>query len=155
MTKQQIKRAVLVGLATLATAGIAMLFTDTQSAWYLSLQKPVIQPPDWVFPVAWSIIYFLTAIAAYLIANTVSTKTKWLLMLFGLNAALNIFWTYLFFTLQLPASALVDILLLFATIIALIIGCWKVNKAASWLLVPYLLWVSLAMAINYCIVMLN
>ena len=140
---------------TLVVALMGMLFTDTSNDWYLNLNKPSIQPPGWVFPIAWGIIYITAAASAYLVAISDGKAKQLILTVFGVNAALNVLWTYVFFQLHNPVSALVNIVLLLFTVILLIIMTRKVRTAASLLLLPYLFWLALATAINYCIVMLN
>ncbi|WP_417519329.1 TspO/MBR family protein [Minwuia sp.] len=158
MEKRQhwLKPAIIAGLATLAVA-LAGGAATTMGPWYDALTKPELQPPGWVFGPAWTTIYILTAISATLawVATEAGAARRNLLLLFIANGILNAAWTPLFFALQQPALALVDIGLLWLTIAALIAIIWPRRKLAAVLLFPYLAWVSFATYLNASIVALN
>lgn len=125
--------------------------------WYYALKKPSFQPPDWLFGPVWTLIYGLTALAAILAwrAARSATQRRWMLALFAANIALNVGWSVLFFTLRRPDLALIEVALLWLSVLALVIHCGALHRTSRLLLLPYLAWVSFASCLNYGIVQLN
>lgn len=125
--------------------------------WYRELRKPSWQPPTWVFAPAWTTIFALSVVSGVLgwyAAPGGGARTV-MVVLFGVNAVLNIGWSLLFFRLQRPDWALWEVSLLWLSILALIVLLWPWTPAAAWALLPYLLWVSFASYLNWTIVRLN
>lgn len=147
----------------LAAAGIAVIvaivggLTTDIGTWYDSLIKPSWQPPDWLFGPAWTTIYATVVAAAALAWNASenTTQKQNLLILFLLNAVLNVGWSLLFFRLQRPDLALFEVAFLWSSIVLLIYACLRRSKLAAALLVPYLLWVSFAAVLNAEVLRLN
>lgn len=125
--------------------------------WYSTLVKPELNPPSWVFGPVWTTLYALMGIAAFLVwKNGWERKdVKMALGVFGIQLFLNAIWSIIFFGLHSPAWALVDIVLLWFTIVWTMVVFYKISKPAMYLLVPYLLWVSFATYLNYAIWTLN
>ncbi len=126
------------------------------NAWYATLNRPALTPPDWIFGPVWTVLYGMiaTAIVLYYRAaekSHVALTTTILVVHLGANFA----WTWLFFRLQSPGVALVDILVLDVTLLVLIRAFWLANKLAGALLVPYLLWVLFATYLNFAFYRLN
>lgn len=141
--------AVVVGV-------MGMLATDL-GGWYQGLTKPSWQPPDWVFGPVWTIIYAMAALAgvsAWQGARDSGSRTR-ILVLFGLNAALNVLWSLLFFRLNRPDWALIEVGFLWLSVLALILGLRPLSRASTWWLLPYLAWVAFAAVLNAAIVRLN
>jgi len=146
----------LAALAAMSVALLGLLATDLDG-WYRALAKPPWQPPDWLFGPAWTLIFALAALAgvsAWRGAHDRASRFR-VLSLFAVNAFLNVFWTLLFFRLQRPDWALVEVVVLWLSIVALIVGLRPYSRTAPWLLLPYLAWVSFAAALNAAIVRLN
>lgn len=125
--------------------------------WYENLRKPSWKPPDWAFGPIWSTIIILAVISAALAwdaADSASAKTAVLTVLV-VNAILNIAWSGIFFKLRRPDWALVEVLMLWLSIIALILVLGSHSTTAGLLMVPYLVWVSIAAFLNYRIVQMN
>ncbi len=125
--------------------------------WYYNLQKPWWQPPDWLFGPAWTVIFAFTAAAGYrawLDSRYRGDRIK-ILVLFVVNSLLNIAWSWLFFTSERPDWALIEVSLLWVSIVALILVIRRFSKTAAWLLAPYLAWVSFASFLNWTVVQLN
>ena len=145
------------------TGLIGSLFTVSAiSTWYLTLNKPVFSPPNWVFGPAWVLLYVLMGISIYLVWNSPeeipekrTDYKKVSLWFFWLHLFFNGIWSILFFGLKNPAWAFVDIIIIWSMIILLMLRFWKINKRATYLLIPYLLWVSFASCLNYFIWFLN
>lgn len=127
--------------------------------WYATLTKPFFAPPNWVFGPVWTLLFLLLGISFYLIWINSEKKLKkqknTSMILFGVQYFFNVLWSYLFFGLRSPFLGLVGILLLWALIVLTIINFYKVSKKATYLLVPYLLWVSFATILNLSIMLLN
>lgn len=151
--------AIPVIFAALAALGIAMLgatMTDL-GPWYQSLQKPEWTPPGPAFPIAWTGIFALAAWAAVTAwrAAPNTRQADWLIGMFALNGFLNIMWSILFFRLQRPDWAFFEVLLLWLSIAALVVQCWRYSRLSALLLLPYLVWVTIAAALNWRVVELN
>ncbi len=126
------------------------------SSWYAGLQKPFLTPPNWVFGPAWTLLFFLMGISLYLLLESKKTReagaaTK----IFFMQLGLNVLWSVIFFGLKQPSLAFIEVILLWLAIILTILKSWKASKAAAILLIPYLLWVSFAAALNFAITLLN
>ncbi len=139
-------------LIVFAVAFIGSLFTssNTDTEWYNSI-KPEITPPNWVFPVVWNILFILIAVALYFswINSKNKKDKKKIIAVFGINFILNIFWSILYFGLKNPFVAFIEIFFLWASIMFMIYASYRINKLAGYLLIPYLLWVSFAVILNY------
>lgn len=128
------------------------------NTWYPTLTKPSFNPPDWLFAPVWSALYVLMGVAAGLIWDKIDTQkaiVKKGLTFFAIQLALNALWSYLFFGLHNPLLALVEIILLWLMIYETYVQFNKVHKTAGYLLIPYLLWVAFALALNAAIWWLN
>ncbi len=150
------KLIVALGVSYLA-AFVGSLFTATSvKDWYQALQKPWFTPPVWLFGPVWVVLFTLIGISAYLVWREDSKKgMKAAMAAFDVQLGLNVIWSMLFFGLRSPLWAMVDIAALWLAIIITILLFWKVSKAAATLLIPYILWVSFAAALNYGILLLN
>lgn len=151
--------AVSVGVTAVLGAGGAL---TTIGPWYKSLQTPSWQPPGWAFGPVWTTIGTLTGIAAVWSWRQAETRPERgrLLALFSANGALNILWSALFFKMRRPDLALVETVPLWLSILALILGLPRGRRSlaasrTTWLLLPYLVWVSTAAALNRAVVVLN
>lgn len=143
-------------LAALAVAVVGGAITEI-GPWYQSLNKPALNPPDWLFAPAWTIIYACAVIAAVKAWPAMRTNAEraWLVSLFFFNAVLNILWSALFFTLRRPDWALAEVVVLWLSVLALMVFFWRRSQFASWALLPYLFWVAFAAYLNVKIVKLN
>jgi len=137
---------------------IGSLFTISAIPnWYAGLVKPALNPPSWLFGPAWTILYALMGIAAFLVwkAGWERKEVRMALKVFGSQLFLNAIWSIIFFGLHNPGWALVDIILLWLAIVWTMLVFYKISKPAVYLLLPYILWVSFALYLNYSIWMLN
>jgi benzodiazapine receptor len=156
MSRASFFRLLLAVVLSYATAGIGGALTEL-GPWYFSLRHPDWKPPDVAFGVIWTTIFTLCAISAWLAWQAADTRTLRVrvIVLFGANAVLNIVWSALYFKLQRPDWALIEVVFLWLSIVALVVGLWRVSRGASGLLIPYLVWVSVAAVLNYETVVLN
>ena len=125
--------------------------------WYRNLKKPALQPPDWLFGPAWTLILGAAAASAALAwqaAQDAATQQQ-VVTVFLANAVLHFLWSPLFFKFKRPDWALAEMLPFWLSILLLIITVAPLSKTAAWLLVPYIIWVSFAACLNYAIVRLN
>ena len=144
----------LLGAVVLAGAGG---LATSIGPWYRNLRKPSWQPPDWLFGPAWTVILGLAAWSASLAwdaAPDAGTRTR-VVALFLLNALFHFAWSPLFFRWRRPDWALVEVVFLWSSVLALVLGLAPVSALASWLVVPYLLWVTFAAWLNLAVVRLN
>lgn len=125
--------------------------------WYGALQKPAGNPPSWVFGPVWTLLYALMGLSAFLVYQKgwKRKEVKGALGIFGAQLLLNALWSILFFGLHQPGIAFLDIVLLWISILVTMFVFGKISKAAAWLLLPYLVWVSYASYLNLAIAMLN
>lgn len=140
--------------ASLAVSAIGGRITATSVGdWYQALIKPPLNPPDWIFAPVWITLYILMAIAAWRAWKHGGTGRA--LRIYVLQLALNLGWTCLFFGLQQPTLALIEIVILLAAILWTVVAFRAHDRIAAWLLAPYALWVAFAMYLNAGIVALN
>jgi len=127
--------------------------SQSVSTWYITLIKPSFNPPSWVFGPVWTILYLLMGISLYLV--WIKRYDKKAFTVFGIQLFLNALWSVLFFGLQNPLFAFIEIIFLWAAILITIIYFYRINKISAYLLIPYILWVSFAAVLNISIVLLN
>lgn len=140
-----------------AAGFIGAIFTSNSvDTWYRTVEKPLLSPPNWVFGPVWTTLFVLMGIAAYIVWKKSSGKKRRIALgVYGLQLVLNTLWSIIFFGLQSPQWAFVEIVALWLSIVSTIFLFARISKAAAWLLVPYILWVSFASYLNYMIWMLN
>lgn len=137
--------------------GLGSYFTiDSVKGWYLVLVKPALNPPAWVFGPVWTTLFLLMGFALYLVWNGEGGGNKFRAYLaFGIQMALNVLWSLIFFGLHSLGGALIEIVFLWFAILATIIAFAKISRLAAWLLAPYILWVSFAGYLNFMLWTLN
>lgn len=137
---------------------ISGYFTSTGvNGWYAVANKPWFNPPNWIFAPVWTMLYVLMGIALFLVwrAETDKTIKQTAIVLFAVQLILNFFWSIIFFKLQQPGWAFAEIIVMWVMILLTILWFAKISRAAAWLLVPYISWVSFASVLNYSIWRLN
>ena len=152
LKKKDIWKIVSAVIITAVFALLSGYFTDTSSEWYLNLNKPSIQPPALAFAIAWPIIYafFAASLSVLLIKN------KWGgAFLYVINLILTTLWCVIFFVRHSTGSAFVLLLIIFACAVYLAIFAYNKSVLAGILILPYVLWIGYALAINYGVVLLN
>lgn len=142
--------------AAILVATLGATMTDL-GPWYQALEKPSWQPPGWLFGPAWTVIFALAAAAGVIAWRKAPTEAQreWVIGLFAINGTLNVVWSVLFFRLQRPDWALIEVVFLWLSVLLLIVFFWRFAKMSSYLLVPYILWVTFAGILNWEIVRLN
>ena len=144
-------------LLPLIVGGVAGYATATSiGTWYAQLNKPFFNPPNWLFGPVWTVLYILMGVSFYLILqSTKNIDRRKAIYVFVIQLFLNFWWSFLFFKFHLLFIALVEIVLIWVSIVTMISRFKNVNKTAAYLQIPYLLWVSFATALNGAIWWLN
>jgi tryptophan-rich sensory protein len=148
-----LKFFVAVSVSLLAGA-IGAIYTSTAiPTWYMTLPKPLLSPPGWVFMPVWTTLYVLMGLAAFLVwrKGIEQKDVRAALDAFGFQLVLNAAWSVFFFGLRSPLLGLIDIAALWLAVVATIIAFRRVSRPAAWLLAPYLAWVSFASYLNLSI----
>lgn len=149
----------LVGciLLTLSVGGISGVATASGiDNWFLSLNKPFFNPPNYLFGPVWTTLYLLMGISLFLILQSPSKEVKRkALFIFAIQLTLNFLWSFLFFKFRLVELAFIEIILIWISILAMIITFYKIDRIAAGLQIPYLLWVTFATVLNGAIYWLN
>lgn len=148
--------AFVAALAASLIAALGATITDL-GPWYQGLKQPAWAPPDIIFGPAWTFIFLCCAISGATAWNAAQTRggADAIIGLFALNGFLNLLWSFLFFRLHRPDYAVLEVGLLWSSIAALMVVCWRISRPAAWLLLPYLAWVSFAALLNRAVVELN
>ncbi|WP_425613006.1 TspO/MBR family protein [Xanthomonas hydrangeae] len=137
-------------------AALGAMASIKAASFYAELQRPAWAPPGWLFGPAWTVLYGMMAVSVWLVWRRGGwNSTRGALSLFVLQLGLNGLWSWLFFAWHLGAWAFVDIAALWLALVLTIVAFAKWQRVAAWLLVPYLLWVSFAAALNYSVWQLN
>lgn len=152
----KVKPVLVALLAAFLVATLGGTMTDL-GPWYQNLQKPSLQPPDWLFGPVWTVIFALAALSAATAWRDAPRREdrEWLIGLFALNGFLNILWSLLFFRMQRPDWALIEVFVLWLSVLLLMIVLGRYSRIAALLLAPYLAWVSFATLLNWQVVELN
>lgn len=153
--KIQWKKLIPSILIPLAVGGLSALVTRESMEVYKSIQRPPMAPPGWLFPIVWSILFILMGVSAYRVAISDNPKKRAALWLFGVQLAVNFVWPILFFNLQDYLFAFFWLCLLWVLILTMIIVFSRIDKAAGYLQIPYLLWVTFAGYLNLGVYLLN
>lgn len=143
-------------IVTFAAAAVGARASIEAQAFYDQLLQPAWAPPPWLFGPVWSVLYALMAIAAWLVWRSGELRTNRIaLALFILQLVLNAFWSWLFFAWKFGALAFAEVVLLWVLIVATVVAFWGVRPLPGMLLIPYLMWVGFAAALNYALWQLN
>lgn len=151
-TQMWIAVAVFAGL-NFAAASSGGLFKP--GSWYAGLAKPAWTPPNWAFPVVWGLLFALNAWAGWMIWEAIGMSRPDVLALYVVSLALNAAWSWLFFGRKRMDLALIDVALLWLSLVAVITVFWSIRPAAALPVVPYLVWVTIAATLNREMVRLN
>ena len=156
---QKIVRIALVVSTCLLVGFLSSMVTrESITTWYLTLVKPVFNPPNWLFGPVWTILYIMIGVSGGLVWSKLESNPEAVKKAFGffvIQLALNALWSYLFFGLHNPLLAFIEIILLWFMIFETYNLFKKVDKIAAYLLLPYLAWVSFATVLNFSIWWLN
>ena len=153
-----LKKILVSLIVCFGAAAIGSAFTrPAVTGWYVTVQKPWFSPPNEVFGPVWTVLYFLMAVALYLVwhKRENGVRDNLALQLFLVQLALNVFWSFVFFGLQSIGDGLVVIVMLWLTLSATIRRFWRLSRVAAICLLPYFIWLSFAAVLNFAIWRLN
>ncbi|WP_412563571.1 TspO/MBR family protein [Thalassobius sp. MITS945101] len=150
MTKWTFRIAFLI---LVMGGGILIGTLTAPGAWYAALNKPVFNPPNWIFAPVWTTLYVLIAMAGW--RQFEARDHGSLLTLWWAQLVLNFLWSPAFFVLEMPWLALVVIGALWTTIVLFIHGTWRWDRSSGVAFIPYLAWVSFATVLSLSIAVLN
>lgn len=155
-TPSRLLPVLVAAAAAMTVAGLGALLTDLDD-WYRQLAQPAWKPPDWLFGPAWTAIFAMAAAAAVSGWRKAPDQAsrRWILALFTINGSLNLLWSLLYFRLRRPDWALIEVALLWLSVLLLIVVLGRYSRTAAWLLLPYLAWITIAGALNWGTVQLN
>jgi tryptophan-rich sensory protein len=154
----ELKKLLVSLLVCFGAAALGSAFTrPAVNGWYATVQRPSFAPPNEVFAPVWTLLYFLMAVALYLVWHERKNRVRdnLALKLFAVQLALNVSWSAVFFGLRSISGGLVVILLLAITLLATIRRFWPISRLAAACLIPYFLWLSFAAVLNFAIWRLN
>lgn len=156
-TNKFILLIISIGVCFLAGAIGSVFTVSAIPTWYAALQKPAFSPPNWIFGPVWTGLYLLMGLSLYLVwsSHGKSKEKRVSLQLFFIQLMLNVLWSVVFFGFRSIFYAFVVILFLWLMILMTSLSFMKVSKVAGWLFLPYLLWVSFALLLNFSILILN
>ncbi|MDE6004349.1 MAG: tryptophan-rich sensory protein [Oscillospiraceae bacterium] len=156
MKKQKLTNLLLFIVGTELVGALSGIISGKNfKTFYQSLNQPPFAPPEWLFPVAWGILYAIMGISAYLIYQTKHTNKTIAFKIYLLQLFVNFLWSPVFFRFKSLTGATIIISILLILIIIMLISFWKINKKASLLNLPYLLWTTFATYLTIGILVLN
>ena len=146
----------LIGWLALSFAAAGTANFVSIDGWFAGLNRPVWNPPSWLFGPVWTVLYAMMAVAAWLVWREGEwNKRRWALGMFFVQWLFNALWTPVFFGAHCIGLAFLNIALLWCALAATIMLFWRMNAKAGMLLLPYLAWVSFALALNLAIWRVN
>ncbi len=157
MNKSEILKLLASLALPLVLGAIGGLFTaDAIPEWYETLNRPSFNPPNWIFGPVWTTLYLLMGISLFLIWKQSQSKERSLaISVFLLQIALNFCWSFIFFYYNLIGFALIEIIILWISIVTMIVFFYKIKPIAAYINIPYLLWVTFATILNASYYLLN
>lgn len=158
MTKRpEWKKLIVSILIPLAVGGAAALIANGSFKDFEALNKPPLAPPAWAFPAAWTLLYILMGIAAYLVycSEKYPGRIERALTFYAVQLFMNFCWTLIFFNLKLYLAAFIWLVLLWGAIAGTALLFRFISKPAGWLMLPYLAWVTFAGYLNLGAYILN
>jgi tryptophan-rich sensory protein len=157
MNKSQVFKLIASLTLPLGLGAIAGLFTaEAVPEWYETLNRPSFNPPNWLFGPVWSTLYLLMGISLFLIWKQSASKVRNMaIFIFLLQQALNFGWSFIFFYFNMIGFALIEIILLWISIVIMLVLFYKIKPAAAYINIPYLLWVTFAASLNASYYFLN
>ena len=155
MLKNKLLSFVLFFIITFSASFIGGLVTFTfKEPWYSELTKSNFNPPDWIFAPVWTTLYLMMTLAIWFFWHSKNREMNTIYIYF-IHIVFNTTWSVVFFGFHNIFLALVNLIILILLIVILILRFGRVNKVSSYLMIPYLLWSSFALFLNYSLLVLN
>jgi tryptophan-rich sensory protein len=158
MKNFDLKKFIISFLVCHGAGIVGSLFTVSAiPLWYATLEKPELSPPNWIFGPVWLLLYTLMSFSIYFIweKGLKKPENKFIFYFFMIHLVANALWSIFFFGMENPLLALFDIMLMWLMILVLTFKFYKIKKLSTYLFIPYLLWVTFAIYLNYSIWTLN
>jgi benzodiazapine receptor len=157
MKKWQIFKLIVSIILPLGLGTIAGIYTaQAIPEWYPTLNRPSFNPPNWIFGPVWTTLYLLMGISLFLIWKQEVSKARNLaILIFMLQLLLNFGWSFIFFYFNMIGFAFIEIILLWISIVIMLVLFHKIKPMASYINIPYLLWVTFATVLNGSYYFLN
>ena len=160
MKKNNIVTLIIAIIIPLVVGGMSSFLTKDAMMIFDSVKKPPLSPPGILFPIVWTILYIMMGVSSYLIYKekdnvNVKVEVKNLLIIYTVQLVFNFFWSIIFFKFAMYKFAFVWLIILWALVLLYIIKSYKINKVASYLMIPYLMWMTFAGYLNIMIAILN
>lgn len=157
MMKIEWKKLMICILIPLAVGGLSAVLTKNGMREFMSVSKPALTPPMWLFPVVWTILYIVMGITSYLVlvSGEEQQKVEGALRLYGVHLVVNFFWSIIFFNMQMYLFAFFWLLLLWAFVLLVGLAFYRIRKIAGAPWILYLLWVTFAGYLNWMVYALN
>ncbi|MGL5260424.1 MAG: TspO/MBR family protein [Lachnospiraceae bacterium] len=151
------KQLIVCIIIPLLIGAVSGFLTKNSIQIFEQLNKPRLSPPGWIFPVVWTILYILMGIASYLVISLDASQAKkyQAITLYAVQLVFNFFWSIWFFQFNLYFFAFLWLLVMWGFILATTILFFQCSKLASYLMIPYILWVTFAGYLNLSIAILN
>ncbi len=151
------KPLIICFVIPLAVGGLSALLTRDGMEAFQRLNQPPLSPPGWLFPVVWTILFLLMGIASYLVFTSKESRdaVNTALLVYGIQLVVNFFWSIFFFNFGAYLFSFFWLILLWVLILAVLLLFGRISKAAGYLMLPYLLWVSFAGYLNLAIYLIN
>lgn len=155
--KFNLKRFLISIAIPIIVGGLSALITSGNMDIYSNITRPTLSPPSWLFPMVWSILYFLMGVSLYLVwnSNANDDKKRQAFILFGIQLLLNFIWSPIFFNGRRFGLAFVVLIFLWIFALLMIVSFYRISKLAGILQIPYLLWLTFAGYLNLAIYLLN
>ena len=155
--KAKTKSLVFNLVIPLAVGGLSALLTRNNMIMFDYVRKPPLSPPDWLFPVVWTVLYILMGLAAYFVhtSNKPKKEISSALLFYGIQLFFNFFWSIFFFNLEKYLFSFIWLLAMLILIIVTTFKFFDIDRKAGYLMIPYILWVTFAAYLNFGIYMLN
>lgn len=154
MKIKNLKTLIIFIIIPLAVGGLSALISGNMSN-FSTINKPPLNPPAFVFPIVWTILYVLMGISSYLVYESNNVYKVKALKIYAIQLFFNFFWSIIFFLFSKYLLALLWLIILIVLIILMIYKFYKVNPTAAYLQIPYLLWCLFAAYLNYMIYLIN
>lgn len=150
------KRTFIINLIIpLLVGGLSAWLTRQQMETYMHLNKPLLSPPGWLFPIVWTFLYILMGISSYMIYISQDDRRENALIIYAFQLFINFCWPLFFFNLHNYFIALMILLVLIVTVIYMMILFKQVNKTSFYLNIPYIIWLFFALYLNFMIFINN
>lgn len=155
VTTLNLRRLLICLIIPLAVGGLSALLSGGFTDSYMTLNKPPLSPPAWLFPVVWTVLYLLMGVAAYIITSNRHSSSGDAMQIYYIQLALNFLWPIVYFRLDMPTAAVFVLIALLVAVIITAVRFAEIDHTAALLLVPYIVWLCFALYLNIGTAVLN